>query len=243
MAAIDRVADRVRARTPVEAARAFHQMAARFKSAAGWISKNVQRTNESLALFNLLAVSASYLKVAGDNIETHISVFAMVTRNLYEVNLQVRDILRSPDGIQRWQAEAIADKIQMLEGILELDTVSDTASQRAVLRTEIDRLRFLRDKHGLPNIKPVSAGNIANSVGLSTEHSALFRLFSKLVHPSSYLVNDYKNAASDEIRMTLQIQAQLYGWDTFGRICDAVSMPESVRESFEASAPGASSAT
>jgi|SRR5215831_3311471 len=141
MAAIDRLADRVRAGAPVEAARAFHQMVARFISAAEWISKNVQRTNESLTLSNLLAVSASYLKVAGDNIETHISVFAMVTRNLYEVNLQVRDILRSPDGIQRWQAEAIADKIQMLEGILELDTVSDTASQCAVLRSEIDRLR------------------------------------------------------------------------------------------------------
>lgn len=185
----------------------------------------------NLALFNLLTASASYLKVAGDNIETHISVLAMVTRNLYEINLQVRDILRSSDGIQRWQAEAIADKIQMLEGILELDTVSDTASQRAVLQTEIDRLRSLRHKHGLPDIKPVSAGNIAKSVGLSREHSALFKLFSKLVHPSSYLVNDYKNAASDEIRMTLQIHAQLYAWDTFGRICDAVSMPKSVRDS------------
>jgi hypothetical protein len=101
--------------TSVETARAFHDVAARFTLAAQWISNNVQRTNESVTLFNLLTASTSYLEVAGDNIEAHISVVAMVTRNLYEINLQVRDILRSHEGIQRWHAEAVADKIQMLE--------------------------------------------------------------------------------------------------------------------------------
>lgn len=217
-------------------------MAEGFTSAAEWISKNVQRTNESLALFNLLTASTSYLRVASENIEAHISVLAMVTRSLYEINLQVRDILRSPEGIQRWHAESIADKIQTLEGILELNTVRDMGNQRAELQTEIDRLKSLREKHELPDIKPASAGNIAKSIGLSAEHGALFKLFSKLVHPSSYLVNNYENAASGEIRMILQIRAQLYAWDMFGRICDAVSMPKSVRKGLETTVPLTSTA-
>jgi len=233
MASKNSLGDKVHFGTPTEVADAFQQMVARFTSAGEWISGHVQRAEQSLALVNLLAASIGYLKVAADNIDAHISVQAMVTRSLYEINLQVRDILGSSHGLRRWQAESVTDKIQVLEGVLELDTVGDTERRRAVLQTEIDRLRSLRQKYNLPEIRPSAAGNIAKSVGLSKEHSALFKLFSKLVHPSSYLVNDYKNAASEEIRKMLQIHAQLYAWDTFGRICDAVSMPKSIRENLE----------
>jgi hypothetical protein len=67
--------------------------------------------------------------------------------------------------------------------------------------------------------------NLAKQAGLADEHAALFKLFSKLVHPSSYLSNDYKNAASEEVRTILHARAQLYAWDTLGRISKAVGMP------------------
>ena len=155
------------------------------------------------------------------------------TRNLYEINLQTRNIISSVTGLRRWHAEWITDRIQILEGVLELATLSDTSGQRKVISREIDRLKSLRDRNRLPDAGPSGAKKIAKSVGLLSEHRALFKLFSKLVHPSSYLVNDYKNAASDEIAMILQIHAQLYAWDTFSRICDKVSMPQSVRRKLE----------
>jgi len=229
MAAPNSLGEKLRIGTTAEAAQAFDDMASQFTSAANWISKNVQRTNETIIFFNLLTACASYLETAGSNIEAHISILAMITRNLYEINLQVRDIIGSHNGVVRWQAEAVTDKVQILEGILELTTVTDMASERAGIRTEIERLKSLRDKHGLPDVKPKSGGDMAKSVGQSDEHKALFKLFSKLVHPSSYLINDYKNAASNEIRMILQVHSQLYAWDTFSRICDAVSMPKAAR--------------
>jgi len=208
-------------------------MAERFRLACKWISENVSRSEKTLALFNLLAASANYLDVAANNIEGHISTIALATRSLYEINLQTRDILFSSDSLRRWQGEAVTDKIQVLEGILGLDTVSALSEQRKALRTEIDRLLSLREKYRLPAGRPSGTGEIAKSVGLAREHNTLFKLFSKLVHPSSYLTNDYGNAASDETAKNLQIHAQVYAWDTFSRICDAVSMPKSTRRDLE----------
>ena len=228
-----RLGDRVRVGTAQETAHTFQQMAERFESAGHWISENVKRTDESFTLFNLLVASAGYLKVVAENINKHISVIALGTRNLYEINLQTRDIVSSVTGFRRWQGEWITDRIQILEGVLELASVSDTSGQRKVISREIDRLKSLRNKNRLPDARPSRTKKIADSVKLPTEHRALFKLFSKLVHPSSYLVNDYRNAASNEIAMILQIHAQLYAWDTFSRICDRAPMPQSVRRKLE----------
>lgn len=228
-----RLGDRTRVGTVRETVLTFQQMAERFESAGVWISENVERTDEALTLFNLLVASAGYLKVVAENINKHISVIALGTRNLYEINLQTRDVISSVTGLRRWHGEAITDKIQILEGVLELTTVSDTSGHRKVISSEIDRLKSLRNRNRLPDAGPSAASKIAKSLGLVTQHRALFKLFSKLVHPSSYLVNDFKNAASDEIAMILQIHAQLYAWDTFSRICDKVSMPQSVRRKLE----------
>ncbi len=237
MAGNNRLGDKVRVGTTAECAKTFLQMAENFRSAGGWTSANVERNDKTLTLFNLLAASVNYLDMAAKNIEEHISAIALATRSLYEINLQARDIPRSSDSLLRWQGEAVTDKIQVLEGILGLETSSAMPEQRKVLLTEVDRLLSLRKKYGLPDARPSGAGEIAKSAGLAKEHSALFKLFSKLIHLSSYLINDYKNAASNETAMILQIHAQLYAWDTFRLICDAVSMPESARRKLE-SAPG-----
>ena len=181
-----RLGDRVRVGTVRETVCTFQQMAEQFESAGVWISENIKRTDEAFTLFNLLVASAGYLKVVADNINKHISVIALGTRNLYEINLQTRNIISSVTGLRRWHAEWITDRIQILEGVLELATLSDTSGQRKVISREIDRLKSLRDRNRLPDAGPSGAKKIAKSVGLLSEHRALFKLFSKLVHPSSY---------------------------------------------------------
>jgi hypothetical protein len=114
----------------------------------------------------------------------------------------------------------------MFEGLLGIQTVNDMTEHRIVLQSEIDRLESLRIKYQLPSIKsPASAGQIAQQLGLSEEHKNLYKLFSKIVHPSSYLVIDYKNAASIETRVILQAHAQLYAWDVFSRVCERFNVP------------------
>ena len=207
------------------------EMRSRFLGVSNWIVKNKERTNDNLVVFNLFSSATQYLQVLNVSIKEHISILALATRSLYELDLTVRLILDDSEGLNSWCSEAITDKIQVLEGILGIQTVSSMPEQRNILHVEIERLKSLRDKHQLPTIKsPASAGQIAQQIGLSDEHRNLYKLFSKVVHPSSYLVNDYKNAASIETKMILQTHAQLYAWDIFSRICEHFNVPRDLRE-------------
>lgn len=226
-----RLGDIVCIGTNQDVARALKKMERRFLSICDWIRNNSPRNERNLTLFNLLVSSAQYLNVAEANLEGHASVLALATRSLYEINLRTRAIILSEDNMRQWHSEAVTDKIQLLEGLLGLETVHDMNTQRATLCAEIERLSALREKYALPTVKkPSDVGVIANDLGLTREHKALFKLFSKIVHPSSYLINDYSNAASNETKAVLQIHTQLYAWDTFGRICDAVPVPNALRE-------------
>lgn len=216
-------------------------MAEHFSKVCAWITENQNRTEKSLILFNLISSSAAYLHVAAANLQNHGSVIALCTRSLYELNLRIRYVLSSDQNMQAWQAEAAVDKIQALEGILQLDTVSDNATQKTVVNAEIIRLKGLLIKHNLQNVRNIpTTKNIADTVGQTNEYKALFKLFSKLVHPSSYLVNSYTDAMSPEIISVLQIHLQLYAWDLFCRACDALSVPENIREMKFEEIPGAS---
>lgn len=208
---------------------AIKDMRKKFTNAEAWITKNIPRTNDSLAMHNLLKCSTQYLDVLATSINQHISILALATRSLYELNLQVRLICSDPKNIQTWYSEVITDKIQVIEGILGIQTISEMSPQRVILRNEIQRLNDVRNKHNLQAIKsPASAGEIAKQLGLSETHKNLYKLFSKIVHPSSYLVNDYNNAASPQNTNILQIHAQLYAWDTLNRIVSHFTIPDSI---------------
>ena len=231
--------DRTRIGTVAEVHRMLVAIHQHFRNVCGWITTHVERTERTLTLFNLLSAASDCLQVAAHNIEAHASVLALATRSLYELNLRTRHVLESDDNIRLWHAEAVTDKIQLLEGLLQLRTPGETAQQRAILRGEIDRLKGLVSKYKLPNLERVpSTASIAESIGRADEHKALFKLFSKIVHPSSYLVNDYSNAASQEVAMILQVHTQLYAWDTLSRICNALSVPEEIRSFSGNSASG-----
>ena len=197
--------------------------------AVDWISKNIERTDESSAFVNVLTLSAEYMSLMARDVNGHITIIAVVARSLYELNLQVRDILESQKGLDRWFGESITDKIQIFEGFLESETIGDTADGRHEIKNEIKRLRDLREKYKLPEGRPSGAAQLASSLGLLKEHKSLYKVFSKLIHPSSYLVNDYKSASSDENKDILRIMAQIYAGDTFSRVCDKLSVPEEIR--------------
>tara|TARA_R110001583_G_scaffold64332_1_gene186963 strand:- start:2290 stop:2994 length:705 start_codon:yes stop_codon:yes gene_type:complete len=191
-----------------------------------WIEKNIDRNEKRIVLSNLLDCTSDYLEIAKTSLNSHISLLALSTRSIYEINVRLRTVIESSSEFGKWQSEAVTDKVQALEGILLLTNSSENINEQNILKIEITRLQGLIAKYGLPTVKrPASTGNLAKTVGLENEHAALFKLYSKLVHPSSYLVNDYENAASVENQKTLQIHAQLYAHDTISRVCEELGVP------------------
>ena len=71
----------------------------------------------------------------------HISVLALSTRSIYEVNIRIRSLLEHPDEMAKWQSEAVTDKVQILEGFLLLANESKNLQEQSILRHEIDRLK------------------------------------------------------------------------------------------------------
>ncbi|MFD1009070.1 hypothetical protein [Oceanisphaera ostreae] len=196
-----------------------------------WITKNIERSEKSVLLSNILNAMTEYLEVSKLSIEQHISILALSTRSIYELNVRLRTLINDEEQ-KKWASESVTDKVQTLEGILSLGTEGENCQQRLILENEIKRLQQLTIKYNLPIIKqPAATGILAKTVDLESEHKGLFKLFSKLVHPSSYLVNDYGNAASSENRKILQIHAQLYAHDIVTRLCEDLDIP------FEVSKP------
>ncbi|MBK5396352.1 hypothetical protein JFU47_06410 [Pseudomonas sp. TH39(2020)] len=192
-----------------------------------WVDSNCIRTNESAALLNLLSSTSQCVNVFHTSIGNHISILALAVRNLYEINLISRTVLQSEENLNKWISEAITDNIQVLEGILGIHTTSDLLGPKRILQTEIDRLEEVRAKHGLQLTKqPITAAKMAESLGLGEEHKNYYKLFSKLVHPSSYLVNNYANAASSQTIVILQMLGQKYAFDTVSRISKHLNIPE-----------------
>lgn len=228
--------DRVQFSEADDVRQQFNEMEKHFIDISNWITANKERNEYNLILFNILSTSANYLHIAADNVKGQLSVLALATRGLYELNLRLRHICVSEEKCRLWMSEAVIDRIQILEGILKLSTRGNMESSRAKIRADVDRLNALRKRHKLPDVKaPRSAGSIAKDVGLEQEHKALYKLFSKLVHPSSYLVNSTGAASYDDFMEILVLHTQLYAWDTYSRICDFVQVPDTVRNAFQKS--------
>lgn len=195
-----------------------------------WIKENVERTERNLFLFNLLTACVPYLDLLGRNPSGPIQLIALCTRGIYELNLRTRCILQSDAAMEAWRAELVTDNIEMLEGILQLNTGHGT-SERKLIEAHVAQIREVARKHGVPEkTKLARSDDQAKSVGLEVEHKAFFKLFSKLVHPSSYLVNRPEQAGDNSIRNILLVNLQVYALDLLERLRQAFGAPGTLLE-------------
>ncbi|EKP4442220.1 hypothetical protein P3I65_004867 [Vibrio alginolyticus] len=96
-----------------------------------WIDKNVERTEKSVLLVNILNSVCDYLEVTKVSINQHISILATSTRSIYELNVRLRT-LSDENEQKKWASEALTDKVQTLEGILSLGNGNERTQERAI---------------------------------------------------------------------------------------------------------------
>jgi len=73
----------------------------------------------------------------------------------------------------------------------------------------------------------LSVRDLAKAVGHEEDYRALFKLYSKLVHPSSYLLNRSADEAHGvAIRQILVLKLQLYAYDLLERIRQSLKIPD-----------------
>lgn len=194
-----------------------------------WYEKNSKKTKKSILLLNLLESVADYLEVGIVGFGKHISILAMATRNQHELQLRILSLIQDEKEMDKWQSESATDGLQVLGGFISMSKQPNI--YKADVQDEMDHLELLRKKWGMPVVKnSMGAGNLAGKLKMKEEHDNVFKLYSKLVHPSSMLVN--KTIGIDRFHILLELSLQRYALESLYIVCEDLQIPSSVSKQY-----------
>lgn len=199
-----------------------------------FIQANLGKAERNFVLYNLLAKVNLYLYCLMSSLSGPIEVIGFISRSLFELSLITRYVLMSEENLMQFVAESAVDKVQLLEGLLEagdiaykedIELIKEEITKEVVelIKEEIAKLKTTTEKFNFPYKKPNSIKTIARIVDSELEYKALYKLFSKYVHPSSFSINLGSEAlmSEDRLRHTFLAFALTYAVVTFQQIREA----------------------
>ena len=192
-------------------------------SCAQWIETNKQRSNFTEAVRMILVATAGFVEMAAPE-NVPIQVLALVTRNVFELQIRLTHICQSEENLLLWIGEALVDRADVYEGILE---GAPEWAERSLVERELDRTRAAAERHGIDITKrPLNVRALAKAVGQESEYTRMYKLYSKLVHPTSYAVNYPKEEIDGLLhRSVLNTLAQLYAHHVIARAREQMQIP------------------
>jgi len=154
--------------------------------------------------------AALQLRMVIDFYDYPLECIAWVSRNLFEMNLIVEYSLKYPEKAKEFGLQKGSDEKEILERILSLQGNNELLNTKP-LEERIKHISKMLIKHGKENPKHFHVKTMATAVGMEEEYTAFFKLYSKYVHPSAWLIFSSENEKSNETyKNTFLIQAQFY---------------------------------
>lgn len=142
-------------------------------------------------------------------------VLAFLCRNLYELNVVLRNVLVSTEEAEIWLSEHYLDEREALERLVEDRAGASTTTLKARITT-IDQMIASNNWTGRT---PRSMHKRAENAGLATDHRVMYKLISKFTHPTSWTVNgDWDEIQSHEYQKLMVIYAQRFALDSAERV-------------------------
>jgi hypothetical protein len=165
----------------------------------------------------LLALRAltSYTGVLFERLITHqdlpIEYNAISARNLFECYLLIAYIIGKPSKAKEYISQKAYDDLQINEGFLSLKTANTSETSIKQIRDRMDYIKELMKEHELTPSKNWNVSHLAEKTNNKLEYEAFFKLYSKYVHPSSWIVNSHDNEYDNPVfRNIFLLQGQLY---------------------------------
>ncbi|MEM8207779.1 DUF5677 domain-containing protein [Morganella morganii] len=193
-------------------------------------AENIERTNKNVALTNIAKGIHRSLNLLANNLsdDYDITLIALCTRNLFELNIRLRSIIEDESSLNTWMSEMVMDEKQIIDAISTI-TNDNHAAELELFENKKKLNNSILDKNNLKSVKsPETVRIIAEKVGEMEEYTALFKLFSKLLHPTSYLINRHSEASCIYSFNILIVSAQKYAFDMFERLRSELNVPEGV---------------
>lgn len=189
-----------------------------FRKTSQDIEEIAVRSNNSLAYSNLANRIASEIERLAAYYPNFSEGVAWCARNIFEINLIIRHIGHSAENMNQWLGQMAGDEKQILRGFLTLSATSDLPERQHLL-DRLDEINSICAKHKIQPSGPFNIKKIAEKEQLGDEYAGLYKLFSKYVHPSSWLINSSTESLhSKEYINIFIIYSQIYSQDAYSRI-------------------------
>jgi hypothetical protein len=178
------------------------------------VSKLLHKQGNDYLLFALRALT-SYTGVLFDRLISHqdfpIEYNAISARNLFECYLLIAYIIKDPSKAKEFLSQKAYDELGINEGFLSLKTAKTSETSIKQIQDRMDYIQELMKSHGLTPSKNWTVSHLADQTNNKLEYKAFFKLYSKYVHPSSWIVNSHNNEYDNPVfKNIFLLQGQHY---------------------------------
>jgi hypothetical protein len=196
--------DRIRLGSDAEVLDGLRELSSRLDTAGSETPVRDKNDYLGFALHHLVAYASAQLRRLASLYSAGIEFHAWTARNLFEACLLCEYLLSDPPKAKEFIAQKASDELRINEGFNDLNL------QPVIERNE--HIRRALAKHSLPEARYWSVPFLVEKTHNETEYDAFFKLYSKYVHPSAWLVLAAPDEADKpELRNVFLVQAQYYG--------------------------------
>lgn len=137
----------------------------------------------------------NYTRILFDRLITNqnapIEHLAISARNLFECYLLIAYVIDEPSRAKEFISQKAFDELEINEGFLSLTTTTTSEKSIKMIQDRIDYIEKLMKSADLTPSKHWHVSHLARQTNNKSEYDAFFKLYSKYVHPSSWLVNSH----------------------------------------------------
>lgn len=154
----------------------------------GVVSRNSYKgTDERIfAMRNLYRETVKEAKKLQNHTDD-IQTISFSVRNLFELSLIIKFLDHSDGALKQWMGQLQNDALEIHAGAISL--LSKHGFEVDHLESSQARVIASGEQYGVIPSKPFNMKNIAKELGFSEPYDALYKLCSKMIHPSSIWVN------------------------------------------------------
>jgi len=178
------------------------------------VSKLLHKQRNDYPLFALKALG-SYTGVLFDRLISHrdfpIEYNAISARNLFECYLLIAYIIKDPSKAKDFLSQKAYEELEINEGFLSLKTANTSEASIKQIHDRMDYIKELMKNHGLTPSKSWNVRYLAEQTNNKLEYVAFFKLYSKYIHASSWIVNSHNDEYDNPVFKNIFIlQGQHY---------------------------------
>lgn len=197
----------------------FKQRSDAFTELARLIKEKLSLNERNAVVHNLTVFNSIQCEQLAEAMNRYVDEIAWRTRNLFELNLSLKYILKSDKNLQKYISLGIQEELDFIRIALEKNT--DTTDPNVLqLQTRISSFETaLKEKGISERTRRLTLKNMALEVSMTDEYRKFFGFISRYVHPSGwFILSEPRESFSSAYRGLLIYRGLLYSLDSYKRI-------------------------